>query len=683
MNGFCHLRTVAVRITYEVYGSGASMSGKDQKPGAAGKASGERTTLVAPAAAGLAVIRNCMKTLPTRPGVYRMIGAGDKVLYVGKAKNLAKRVASYTHFAKLPRRLQRMVAETMAMEIVTTHTEVEALLLESNLIKRLTPRYNVLLRDDKSFPYIFIVGDHDFPQICKHRGARSRKGEYFGPFASAGAVNETLNILARVFLLRNCDDSVFTARSRPCLLYQIKRCSAPCVGRIDAGAYAELVAQAKDFLSGRSRDVQKRLAVSMQKASKALNYEMAAAYRDRIRALSQVQLHQDINVAVLGDAEVIAIHQVGGRSCIQVFFFRGGRNYGNRSYFPYHDANLAAEEILGPFITQFYESRIAPPSILLSHDVADHRLIEQALTLRAGHKVVLARPRRGAKFKLMGHALINAEEALSRRLAESASQRQLLERVARVFGLDAPPNRIEVYDNSHIQGTKPVGAMVVAGPDGLNKKAYRTFNIKGGNIKGVDMKKSGTVEDTSGTTSLISPGDDYTMMREVLTRRFTRALKEDPAREKEDWPDLLLIDGGAGHLAVTCQVMADLGLGSIPVVAIAKGLDRCAGRERFFLPGGEPFGLKSRDPVLFFLQRLRDEAHRFAIGSHRRKRSAALSRSTLDEIVGVGAVRKKALLQHFGSARDVARAGFKDLEVVSGISRTVAKKIYDHFHDDG
>ena len=663
------------------------MNGKEQKPDSGGKAPKEKassaTPAATPASTGLAVIHDCVKTLPAKPGVYRMTGKGDKVLYVGKAKNLAKRVASYTHFAKLQRRLQRMVAETTAMEIVTTHTEAEALLLESNLIKRLAPRYNVLLRDDKSFPYIFIGGDHEWPQINKHRGARSRKGDYFGPFASAGAVNETLNILERAFLLRSCSDGVFAGRSRPCLLYQIKRCSAPCVGRIAVAAYAELVAQAKDFLCGRSQNIQKRLATAMQKASEAMDYESAATYRDRICTLTQVQSRQDINVRGLGEADTIAIHQAGGRSCIQVFFFRGGRNYGNRSYFPYHDANLAAEEILGPFITQFYESRIAPPSILLSHDVADHRLIEQALTLRAGHKVVLARPRRGAKFKLMGHALINAEEALSRRLAESASQRQLLERVARVFGLDAPPNRIEVYDNSHIQGTKPVGAMVVAGPEGLNKKAYRTFNIKGGNIKGVDMKKSGVVEDTSGTTSLISPGDDYTMMREVLTRRFTRALKEDPAREKKGWPDLLLIDGGAGHLAVTCQVMADLGLGSIPVVAIAKGLDRRAGRERFFLPGGEPFGLKSRDPVLFFLQRLRDEAHRFAIGSHRRKRSAALSRSTLDEIVGVGAVRKKALLQHFGSARDVARAGFKDLEVVSGISRTVAKKIYDHFHDDG
>ncbi len=644
-----------------------------------------------PAGAGLAVIRDCVKTLPARPGVYRMTGKGDKVLYVGKAKNLAKRVVSYTHLAKLPRRLQRMVAETTAMEIVTTHTEVEALLLESNLIKRLAPRYNVLLRDDKSFPYIFIGDDHQWPQIDKHRGARARKGDYFGPFASAGAVNETLNILERAFLLRSCSDGVFSGRSRPCLLYQIKRCCAPCVGRIEAVAYADLVAQAKDFLSGRSQDIQKRLAVSMQQASAAQDYESAAVTRDRIRALTQVQSRQDINVRGLDEADVIAIHQAGGQSCIQVFFFRGGRNYGNCAYFPRHDANLEADEVLGPFITQFYESRMAPTSVLISHEVAEKQLMEQALASRAGHKVVLSRPRRGAKRKLVEHAGLNAREALSRRLAESASQRQLLEEVARVFGLDAPPSRIEIYDNSHIQGAKPVGAMVVAGAEGLNKKAYRTFNIKGGAVKDGGAADGGTVEDTSEMSPpasppmspSMSPGDDYAMMREVLTRRFTQALKEDPGREKESWPDLLLIDGGAGHLSTVCQVMADLGLGNIPVAAIAKGPDRHAGRERFFVPGREPFSLKSRDPVLFYLQRLRDEAHRFAIGAHRGKRSSSLSRSILDEIAGVGRARKKALLHHFGSARDVARAGLEDLEAVSGISGAVAKKIYGHFHDDG
>lgn len=669
------------------------MSGKEQKPGGGRGGGGEASDdtpgdgvssaplpetpasapTATPAVAGLAVIRDCIKTLPAKPGVYRMTGKGDKVLYVGKAKNLAKRVVSYTHFAKLPRRLQRMVAETTAMEIVTTHTEVEALLLESNLIKRLAPRYNVLLRDDKSFPYIFIGGDHDWPQIDKHRGARSRKGDYFGPFASAGAVNETLNILERAFLLRSCSDGVFAGRSRPCLLYQIKRCSAPCVGRIEAGAYADLVAQAKDFLSGRSQDIQKRLAVSMQQASEATDYESAAVYRDRIRALTQVQSRQDINVRGLDEADIIAIHQAGGQSCIQVFFFRGGRNYGNRAYFPRHDANLAAGEVLGPFITQFYESRIAPASVLISHEVAERELIEQALASRAGHRVAIRQPRRGAKRKLVEHAGLNAREALSRRLAENASQRQLLEEVARVFGLDAPPERIEIYDNSHIQGAKPVGAMVVAGAEGLNKKAYRSFNIKGGAV----------TDDSADMSPPMSPGDDYAMMREVLTRRFTRALKEDPGREKGSWPDLLLIDGGAGHLSTACQVMADLGLGNIPVAAIAKGPERHAGRERFFVPGREPFSLKPRDPVLFYLQRLRDEAHRFAIGAHRGKRSSSLSRSILDEIAGVGQARKKALLHHFGSARDVAGAGLEDLEAVSGISSAVAKKIYSHFHDDG
>ena len=662
------------------------MNGKEQKPDSGGKAPKEKassaTPAATPASTGLAVIHDCVKTLPAKPGVYRMTGKGDKVLYVGKAKNLAKRVASYTHFAKLPRRLQRMVAETTAMEIVTTHTEAEALLLESNLIKRLAPRYNVLLRDDKSFPYIFIGGDHEWPQINKHRGARSRKGDYFGPFASAGAVNETLNILERAFLLRSCSDGVFAGRSRPCLLYQIKRCSAPCVGRIAVVAYAELVAQAKDFLCGRSQNIQKRLATAMQKASEAMDYESAATYRDRICTLTQVQSRQDINVRGLGEADTIAIHQAGGQSCIQVFFFRGGRNYGNRAYFPRHDAGLAADEVLGPFITQFYESRLAPAQILISHDVADRELMEQVLASRAGHGVVLSRPRRGAKRKLVAHALLNAAEALSRRLAESASQRQLLEGVARVFALDAPPNRIEAYDNSHIQGARPVGAMVVAGAEGLVKKAYRTFTIKGG-VKDDAVEESGTVDILSLALPSMSPGDDYAMMREVLTRRFTRALREDPGRQKEGWPDLLLIDGGAGHLAAVCQVMADLGLGSIPVAAIAKGPDRRAGSERFFLPGREPFSLKSRDPVLFYLQRLRDEAHRFAIGAHRGKRSSSLSRSTLDEIAGVGQARKKALLHHFGSARDVALAGLEDLETVSGISGVVAKKIYDHFHDDG
>jgi excinuclease ABC subunit C len=623
---------------------------------------------------GIAVIQEQVKTLPGTPGVYRMLNGRGDALYVGKARNLKKRVASYTNPGKLSHRLQRMVAETVGMEVITTHTEVEALLLESNLIKRLLPRYNILLRDDKSFPYILVTAGHAFAQVAKHRGARSRTGEYFGPFASAGAVNRTITALQRAFLLRNCSDSVFASRTRPCLQYQIKRCSAPCVGYVGADEYAALVGQARDFLSGKSHQVQQRLAERMTAASEALEFEAAARYRDRIRALTQVQAHQDINVEGLADADVIAAHQAGGQTCVQVFFFRGGRNYGNRAYFPSHERHLAVDHVLAAFIGQFYDNKPPPPSVLLSDEPAERPLIEQALSLRAGGRVRLLVPRRGAKRKPIDHALGNAREALARRLAESSSQRKLLEGVARAFGLEGPPRRIEVYDNSHVSGTNAVGAMIVAGPDGFVKNAYRSFNVRGG--------KGAATDRSDGATAGFTPGDDYAMLREVLTRRFSRALKEDPDREGGGWPDLIMVDGGKGQLNVALEVYAELGIDDVAVVAIAKGPDRDAGRERFFLAGRGPTMLEPRDPVLYFLQRLRDEAHRFAVGSHRQRRSRAIGQSLLDDIPGVGAARKRALLHHFGSARGVARAGLADLELVEGISKTVAKTVYDHFHAD-
>ena len=617
-----------------------------------------RASPAAPLARGVALLQDQLKTLPGRPGVYRMLNAAGEALYVGKARNLRRRVASYTQVERLPNRLRRMVAETAALEVVTTHTEVEALLLEGNLIKRLMPRYNVLLRDDKSFPFILITGDHPAPQLAKHRGARTRPGEYFGPFASAGAVNSTIAALQRAFLLRPCSDSVFASRTRPCLQYQIKRCSGPCVGRVSAADYGELVRQARDFLSGKSHAVQQQLAAAMQAASDALDFEAAARIRDRIRALTQIQAHQDINLAGLDEADAIALHQAGGQSCIQVFFFRAGGNYGNRAYFPSHDRDLGGSEVLAAFLGQFYDNKPPPRLVLLSEAPAEAALLAQALTLRAGRTVRLETPRRGAKHKLIRHALANAREALGRRLAENASQRRLLDGVAAAFGLDAAPTRIEVYDNSHISGRAAYGAMIAAGPDGMIKSAYRKFVV-----------------------SDATAGDDYAMMREVLTRRFARAMKEDPARGT--WPDLVLIDGGAGHLSAALAVFADLGVSDVAVAAIAKGPERNAGRERFFLPGREPFGLEPRDPVLYFLQRLRDEAHRFAIGAHRAKRSKLIGSSPLDDVPGVGARRKKALLHHFGSARSVARAGLADLAAVDGISQAVARKIYDHFHGEG
>jgi excinuclease ABC subunit C len=631
-------------------------------------------------AAGTAVIREALRTMPPQPGVYRMLDRKGDGLYVGKARNLKSRVQNYAHPAGLSNRLRRMIAETSAVEIVVTHTEAEALLLECNMIKRLMPRYNVLLRDDKSFPFIHLNADHAFPQLTKYRGARTQEGSYFGPFASAGAVNRTLVTLQKAFLLRSCSDSIFTARTRPCLLHQIKRCSAPCVGRIGREDYAALIDQARVFLSGRGDDVQQRLAREMHAAAEILDFEAAALIRDRIRALSLVQGHQEIHVPGVVDADVIVAHQAGGQTCVQVFFFRGGQNWGNRAYFPSHDSQLSVEEVLSSFIGQFYDNRAKPSLILLSHQLVEQELVEEALSLHGG-RVTLAVPRRGDKRRLVGRILATAREALGRRLSESASQRQLLDGVASAFGLEGPLNRIEVYDNSHIQGTNAVGAMIVAGPDGLVKNAYRKFTIRG---VPVAPATPAATPSSSGAEAgeVIAGGDDYAMMREMLQRRFARALKEDPERDRGTWPDLVLVDGGLGQLNAAQGVFYELGIDDIAISAIAKGPDRNAGRERFFLPGRAPFSLDPRDSVLYFLQRLRDEAHRFAIGTHRAKRTKALGRSPLDEIAGIGARRKRALLHHFGSARAVARAGLGELERVAGISRTVAKKVYDYFHAD-
>tara|TARA_Y100001934_G_scaffold35971_1_gene41249 strand:- start:1002 stop:2921 length:1920 start_codon:yes stop_codon:yes gene_type:complete len=616
-------------------------------------------------ASGAAVIQSYLQTLPTTPGVYRMLNQRGDALYVGKAHQLRKRVATYASPSKLPIRLQRMIAETRSMEFVTTHTEVEALLLESNLIKKLRPRYNVLLRDDKTFPHILITGDHDFAQLMKHRGARKREGRYFGPFASAGAVNRTIAALQRAFLLRNCSDSIFRSRTRPCLQFHIKRCSAPCVGRISQEDYAALVGEAHEFLTGHSGKVQARLAQRMEEASDALEFEVAGRIRDRIRALTQVQAHQDINLSGLDDADVIALHQEGGQSCVQVFFFRGGRNYGNRAYFPSHDRHLEPEAVLSAFVGQFYDNKPPPRIVLLSHALAEHELIAEALSTRAERKVQLLTPRRGDKRKPVEHATANAREALGRRLAESTTHRRALDALAKRLDLDNAPARIEVYDNSHIQGSNAIGAMIVSGPDGLIKNAYRKFNIK-----------------TVGAGGDAEAGDDYAMMREVLTRRFTRALKEDPDRSEGNWPDLVVVDGGRGQLGIAEEVFAELGIDDVHLLGVAKGPDRNAGRERFYVPDGGGFTLPPRDPLLYFIQRLRDEAHRFAITTHRAKRAREITASPLDQIEGVGAKRKKALLLHFGSARNVARAGLADLEAVGGISKAVAEKIYGHFHID-
>ncbi len=611
-------------------------------------------------ARGLDVIAAALPTLPNAPGVYRMLNPAGDALYVGKAKDLRKRVISYTNAGRLSGRLLRMVSETAALEVVTTNTEVEALLLESNLIKQLKPRYNILLRDDKSFPAILLRRDHDFPQVLKHRGAQSRDGDYFGPFASAWAVNRTLTALQRAFLLRSCSDSVFAARTRPCLLYQIKRCSAPCVGRIGKEDYAALVEEARLFLAGDSHSSQQRLAERMEAASQALDFETAARYRDRIRALTAVQTHQDINLQGIGEADVIAAHQAGGSTCMQVFFFRAGCNYGNRAFYPDHRGGEDAAQVIEAFIGQFYADRLAPPLLLVSHELPQRDLLAEALSVRSGRRVRIAAPVRGNKRNLIDNALANAREALSRRLAESASQRRLLDGLATLLDLEVTPERIEIYDNSHVQGRDAVGAMVVAGPEGFVKTAYRKYTIRRADPD--------------------APGDDYAMMREVLNRRFARALEEDPARARGQWPDLVLIDGGAGQLNAALATLTELGIEDVAVAAIAKGPDRDAGRERIFLPGRPPLSPDRRDPVLYFLQRLRDEAHRFAIGTHRARRSAAIKHSGLDDIPGIGGKRKKALLHHFGSAKAVGRAGRADLRDVPGISEAIANRIYEWFH---
>ena len=604
---------------------------------------------------GAALIDSFVKTLPGSPGVYRMLDKAGEVLYVGKAKQLKKRVAAYTQPEKQSVRIQRMIAQTTSMEFTTTHTEAEALLLEANLIKKLKPRYNILLRDDKSFPYILITGDHDYPQVTKHRGAKDAKGEYFGPFASGTAVNETLAVLTRAFQLRNCSDNVFALRTRPCLQYQIKRCTAPCVEKVSKDDYARQVDLARQFLQGKSRQIQERFAAEMQKSSAATDYETAALYRDRIRALTRIQSHQQINIDGIDSADFHALYQEKGVSCIQVFFFRAGQNFGNRSYFPRHEKDEKPEDILSAFIAQFYTNKPVPRDIVSSHGVTAMDIIEDALRMKVGYKVKLTIPTRGQKKDLMNMALRNAREALERRLATEASQTEVFEKIAEVFGLDATPERIDVFDNSHISGTNALGAMIVATQEGFQKNAYRKFNM---------------AKDIA--------GDDYAMMRDMLTRRFQSAKRDESATTI--LPDLLLVDGGQGQLNAALQVMADLGVSNIPVVAIAKGPERNAGRETFFMQDRPAFSLPPNDPVLYFLQRIRDEAHRFVITSHRAKRSKNLTQNPLDAISGIGARRKKALLLHFGSAKAVAEAGVADLQQVDGISKTVAEKIYRFFH---
>ena len=609
---------------------------------------------------GVAVIERALATMPDRPGVYRMLDRRGEALYVGKARSLRKRVANYTQVGRLDERLRRMVNETVSMEIVTTHTEAEALLLEANLIKRLKPRFNIVLRDDKSYPWLTLFEDHTFPQISKHRGTQARRGAYWGPFASVWAVNQTVTAMQRVFLLRSCADTVFANRSRPCLLHQIKRCSAPCVGRIDAADYAKLVAQAKGFLSGRANTVQRELAAEMEQASENLEFERAASLRDRIRGLTHVQGSGVINPASLEDADVIAAHQAAGQTCIQVFFFRGGRNNGNRAFFPTHTRGEEAGEVLAAFIAQFYDDKTPPRQVLSSHALPEGELVAEALAIKAGRRVDILVPERGEKRAVVEHAATNAREALERRLAESAGQRKLLEGVAETFGLPNVPERIETYDNSHIMGTSAYGVMIVGGPEGFRKSAYRKYGIRGA----------------------ITPGDDFAMMREVLERRFGRAVRARAEKNApaEEWPDLVLIDGGAGQYSAVRSVLDDLGVTDVALVAIAKGPDRDAGREWFHMAGRAPFQLPPRDPVLYYLQRLRDEAHRFAITTHRAGRSKALVRSELDEIEGIGAARKRALLNHFGSARGVKGAGLNDLESAPGISRETARRVYGHFH---
>jgi excinuclease ABC subunit C len=613
---------------------------------------------VAPAT-GHTVIQSYLRLLDSSPGVYRMLNAKSEVLYVGKARNLRARVSNYARATGHSQRIARMIGETASMMFLTTRTETEALLLEQNLIKQLKPRYNVLLRDDKSFPNILISRTHSFPQIKKHRGRRSEKGSYFGPFASASAVNRTLNHLQRVFLLRNCSDTMYESRTRPCLLYQIKRCCAPCVGKVTEAEYEGLIADAEAFLKGKTTKIQASLAAEMQSASDAMEFERAAALRDRINALTQVQSAQGINPRTVPEADVIAVHTDGGQACVQVFFIRGHQSWGNHDFYPRTGAGAEESEILEAFLAQFYEHKPPPRLILLSHEIEDRDLTHELLSARAGRNVELAVPQRGEKAELVENAARNARESLARKLAESASQTRLLKGLAEAFDLPAPPTRIEVYDNSHIQGTNAVGGMIVSGPDGFVKSQYRKFKIKG---------------------TEITPGDDFGMMKEVLTRRFTRLLKEDPDRQGGSWPDLLLIDGGAGQVSAVASIMAEMGVEDLPMVGVAKGIDRDAGKEEFHRPGQRPFALRHNDPVLYFLQRLRDEAHRFAIGTHRAARAKSMSANPLDDVPGIGAARKRALLAHFGSAKAVSRAGLSDLLAVEGISDRVAQTIYDFFH---
>jgi excinuclease ABC subunit C len=608
------------------------------------------------------VIQAYLKTIDASPGVYRMLDAESRVLYVGKARNLRARVSNYARPSGHSGRIARMIANTASMMFLTTKTETEALLLEQNLIKQLKPKFNVLLRDDKSFPNILVTADHGYPQIKKHRGAKKEKGAYYGPFASAGAVNRTLNQLQRVFLLRDCSNAMFESRTRPCLQHQIKRCSAPCVGKISQEEYQQTVKDAEKFLSGKTTDIQARLARDMNEASEAMEFERAAALRDRIKALTQVQTAQGINPKGVSEADIIALHMADGQACVQVFFIRANQNWGNRDYYPRVGADVDAAEVLEAFIGQFYDTREPPPQLILSNEIENPDLMANALTGKLGRKVELLVPQRGEKAELVDGALRNARESLARKMAETATQTKLLKGLEEAFELPKPPARIEVYDNSHIQGTNAVGAMIVAGPDGMMKNQYRKFNIRGEEL---------------------TPGDDFGMMKEVLTRRFKRLIKEDPDRTEGHWPELLLIDGGAGQVSAVASIMREFGVEDIPMVGVAKGVDRDAGKEEFHRVGKRPMALRHNDPVLYFVQRLRDEAHRFAIGTHRAKRAKAVGATPLDDVPGVGAARKRALLAHFGSAKAVGRANLSDLKAVAGVSGALAETIYAYFHERG
>jgi len=613
-----------------------------------------------PMKTGFDVIQSYLKTLDGSPGVYRMLDSESRVLYVGKARNLRARVSNYARPSGHSGRIARMISNTASMMFLTTKTETEALLLEQNLIKQLKPKFNVLLRDDKSFPNILVTTGHDYPQIKKHRGAKKERGNYYGPFASAGAVNRTLNQLQRVFLLRDCSDAMFESRSRPCLQHQIKRCSAPCVGKISPEDYGKTVQDAQKFLNGKSTDIQSRLASDMALASENMEFERAAALRDRIKALTQVQTAQGINPQTVSEADIIALHMDQGQACVQVFFIRANQNWGNHDYYPRVGPDVDAAEVLEAFIGQFYDTREPPRQLILSNEIESPDLMTEALSGKLGRKVELIVPQRGEKAELVESALRNARESLARKLAETASQSNLLKGIAQAFDLEAPPQRIEVYDNSHIQGTNAVGAMIVAGPEGMMKNQYRKFNIRGDDL---------------------TPGDDFGMMKEVLMRRFKRLLKEDPDRKLGMWPDLLLIDGGAGQVSAVASIMKEYGVEDIPMVGVAKGVDRDAGKEEFYRVNQRPMALRHNDPVLYFIQRLRDEAHRFAIGTHRAKRAKAIGATPLDDIAGVGAARKRALLAHFGSAKAVSRANLSDLKAVQGVSGALAERIYAFFHE--